>query len=239
MNRRTMLYRLASLGLVGLGACRARSTDILTDIVNDAVAEADLLGPDCVLTAAQTAGPFYFDVDRVRRDITEGRPGVPLRLVLRIVRADTCQPVPDALVDIWHTDAGGLYSGYTGQGDDGSIDTREQTFMRGVQLSDAQGRVEFDTIYPGWYISRTPHIHIKVHFDQRTAVTSQLYFPDPISRAVYDLEPYSDPARGAWRVTNDNDFVSSRPAELAQLLMRLDLQGKGYRASHTIGIAGV
>ena len=238
MNRRTLLRRLAGLGLFGLGACRARSNEILTDIVAEAAAEADLLGPDCIPTAAQTAGPFYFDSQRVRRDIAEDRPGIPLRLVLRIVRADTCQPVPDALVDIWHTDAGGLYSGYTGQGDDGSIDTRSETFMRGVQISDAQGRVEFDTIYPGWYPTRTPHIHLKVHLDNRTAVTSQLYFPDDVSRAVYDLDPYRDPARGLWRVTNANDFVSSRPEELAQLLMRVVGRGKGYRAWHAIGIAG-
>ena len=71
------------------------------------------------VTPGQTEGPYYLDVGKVRRDITEGKPGTPLVVALRLVEAGSCEPIRGAFVDIWHTDAAGQYSGFRGQGDDG------------------------------------------------------------------------------------------------------------------------
>src|SRR5262245_61347257 len=64
----------------------------------------------CKLTPEVTEGPFYVALDRIRRDITEGKPGVPLTLKVRVVDVRKCAPIHSAAVDIWHCDAGGLYS---------------------------------------------------------------------------------------------------------------------------------
>ena len=116
--------------------------------------------PVCVLTPQATEGPFYFDPKQIRQDIVEDRVGAPLRIAVRVMRVDEgCTPLQDALVDLWHADAGGLYSGYPRQL--GGRDTTGQTFLRGMQVTNADGVALFDTIYPGWYPGRTVHIHFK------------------------------------------------------------------------------
>lgn len=187
----------------------------------------------CDATPRQTEGPFYFDAGQVRRDITEGKQGQPLLVSLQVVEADSCAPVPDTAVDIWHTDAAGQYSGYDGQGDDG-IDTSGETFLRGMQITDDNGLVEFETIYPGWYPGRTTHIHFKVYTDEGSLVASQLYFPDDITDSVYLTEPYS--ARGTGRTTNQNDrLLMDDPAHQA-LLGHVERNEDGFVVSLTIGI---
>lgn len=188
--------------------------------------------PACTLTPAQTEGPFYFNPDLLRRDITEGRPGTPVRLQLQVVDAGTCAPIRDALVDVWHTDAAGLYSGFPNQGEQ-RVDTRGLTFLRGMQVTGADGVAELETIYPGWYPGRVAHIHFKVHVDDRTYVTSQLYFHDAVSRAVYDTEPYA--MRGQSPITNATDPVL-RPGQLETLLADVVPDGAGYQMAYTIGI---
>ena len=166
----------------------------------------------CSITPEQTEGPFYVDTDQVRRDITEDREGTPLRLALRVRDASACTPVRDALVDIWHADAGGVYSGFeAGEGD---------TFLRGVQVSDTDGIVQFATVYPGAYQGRTVHIHAKVHIDNGTALTTQLYFDDDVSDAVLDGSAY----RGAGgRTRNSDDGIYDEQTELT-----LTPEGDGY-----------
>ena len=85
---------------------------------------------DCDITPRMTEGPYYFDYGQVRRDITEGRPGTPLLVAIQLVEAGSCAPIPDAVVDIWHPDAVGQYSGYRGQGDNNS-DTSARAFCAG------------------------------------------------------------------------------------------------------------
>ena len=71
--------------------------------------------PACVLTSEQEEGPYYVDYDKVRRDITEGKQGVPLRLKIALVHAKKCTPLTNVALDIWHCDAVGIYSGFTTQ----------------------------------------------------------------------------------------------------------------------------
>jgi len=138
----------------------------------------------CVLTPEQTEGPYYIANEAVRRNITDGRPGVPLLLRAFVVNASTCKPIKSAAVDIWHADAGGVYSGFgSGAGN--------RTFMRGVQRTNAKGLAQFRTVYPGWYQGRTVHIHVKVHLGGNVVHTGQLYFPDALTDAVYRKQPYS------------------------------------------------
>ncbi|TAH38083.1 MAG: hypothetical protein EYC70_05525 [Planctomycetota bacterium] len=152
----------------------------------------------CRGTPSNIQGPFYLDLDLLRRDITEGKPGLALTLVYQVVRVADCSPIPGAVVDVWHNDALGSYSGFASQG------TAGQTWLRGIQIADSHGLVLFDTIYPGWYPGRTTHVHVKVMPTMTTELTTQFYFEDFISNAVYlQLPPYDQ--KGPNPTSNDQD----------------------------------
>ena len=179
----------------------------------------------CTLYPRQTEGPFYIDGDRLRRDITEGKPGTPLTIVLEIVRASDCAPLSGVAVDIWQCDATGVYSGFPGQL--GGLDTTGQTFLRGTQVADVGGRVRFETIYPGWYPGRTTHIHFKVRPSSTTEATSQMYLPEETTSAVYKAGAYA--ARGAKDTSNTADGVNRGVAPLATVTRT----SAGYEAKLT------
>ena len=216
LNRRDLLVSLGSSGILALaGSYGGRTRPVFAQAT-------------CTLTPQQTEGPYWFDARQVRRDITEGKPGVPLRLLLRVVSASTCLPIPNALAEIWHCDAAGIYSGYSAQG------TAGQTFLRGIQTSDADGIVEFQTIYPGWYRGRTTHIHFKVHFGNQTLVTAQLYFPEATSNTIYTtVSPYS--SRGTKDTSNTGDGIYRDGGD--QLLVQVQPDGSGYLGTVTLSIA--
>lgn len=183
----------------------------------------------CTLYPQQTEGPYYVDGDMLRADLREDRRGTLLVLELQVLSADGCTPVAGAAVDIWHCDAAGVYSGFQGQL--GGLDTRGQIFLRGTQLTGADGRVQFTTIYPGWYPGRTTHIHFKVHLSPTREVTSQLYFPEDLNREVYETEPYA--AHGQKDTSNTGDgFAGSAP------LLAVTTTLMGYAASMAITVAG-
>ena len=134
------------------------------------------------------AGPFPTIDQLRRRDITEGYPGHPLRLGVRVLDA-RCDPRPGVDVEIWHTDATGDYSAYEDRGD-GKDEGEGTTFLRGVQTTDADGILEFQTIYPGWYPGRAVHIHARVR-EPGFELTTQLYFDEDYTAAVYAEDPYA------------------------------------------------
>ena len=179
----------------------------------------------CVLTPEQTEGPYYIAGEKLRRNITEGRPGVPLLLRLRVVDASTCRPIKGAAVDIWHADALGAYSGFgAGSG--------SRTFMRGIQRTDKTGLARFRSVYPGWYQGRTVHIHVKVHVAGNVVHTGQLYFPDSLTDRVFRRKPYS--RRGKRTTRNANDFVFAQGGRRS--LLRLRKAGSAYVGSITMGV---
>ena len=92
---------------------------------------------------------------------------------MRVRDASECEPIQNAVVDIWHCDASGSYS------------EPGETFLRGAQVTNRDGIVEFHDDLPGWYPGRTIHIHAKVHLDKQTALTTQLYFDDTFSAHVF------------------------------------------------------
>ncbi|MFF1304522.1 intradiol ring-cleavage dioxygenase [Streptomyces sp. NPDC058307] len=146
------------------------------------------------LTSETTEGPYYIDADKIRRDITEDKEGIPLTLALKVIDSETCKPIANAAVDIWHCDALGVYSGYEsastggggpapsgtptgeppsgaptgGTGGGGGVHqepTDDERYLRGTWKTDRHGQVTFRTIFPGWYRGRCVHIHTKVHVD--------------------------------------------------------------------------
>jgi protocatechuate 3,4-dioxygenase beta subunit len=184
----------------------------------------------CTLYPQQTEGPYYLDADLVRTDITEGRPGTHMDLEIRVLSADGCTPVSGVAVDVWQCDSFGVYSGYPGQL--GGVDTTGQTFMRGTQLTDAQGYAKFVTTYPGWYPGRTTHIHFKVHPTESTEVTSQLYFPEDVTSAVYDTAPYDE--RGQKDTSNAQDGTAQQGSPP---LMAVSETASGYLGELVVTIA--
>jgi len=177
----------------------------------------------CVLTPELTEGPYYIDDQKLRRNITEGRPGVALTLRLVVVNVSTCKSVRNAVVDVWHCDALGTYSGV--QGNSG-------TFMRGLQRTDANGVAVFRTVYPGWYMGRAVHIHVKVHLGGSVVHTGQLFFPDRITDAVYRRTPYNRRPGRDMRNGADSIFVNGGKKSL----LALQKSGAGYVGSLRIGV---
>ena len=221
-TRRGSLAKLCGLFafVVGATGWKAASSDGAGPA---AVASGEVT---CVLTPEQTEGPYYIAGEKVRRNITEGRPGIPLILRARVVDASTCRAVKGAAVDVWHADASGVYSGF-GAG------AASRTFMRGIQRTDAHGLAVFRTVYPGWYPGRTVHVHVKVHIRGNVVHTGQLYFPDNITDAVFQKPPYDTrPARGT---RNANDAVYRNGGRKSMLTVGKNASGV-YVASITMGV---
>jgi len=243
-NRR---QALAAFGSVSLGALLAAcgddggggastavsTTDGRTTTVEPktkaGAATSELFGDSssCTLTMQETEGPYYFDADSIRSDIREDREGARLRLAIRVRDAKSCEPLKNTVVDIWHCDAAGVYSGFeaastgAGGGPGGGGRTDQKKYLRGAQVTNSDGIVEFVTVYPGWYRGRTVHIHGKVHVDNKTALTTQFFFDEDVSARVYVRRPYSE--HQGRDVFNDSDSIFDRT-----LLLDLSKDGNGY-----------
>jgi protocatechuate 3,4-dioxygenase beta subunit len=222
LTRRGSLVRLGGLlaGALGAAGLKIESSDGAgpAAVTSGAVT--------CVLTPEQTEGPYYIAGEKVRRNITEGRPGRPLLLRAFVVDASTCKAIKNAAVDIWHVDAGGVYSGF-GQG------AASRTFMRGIQRTNARGLALFRTVYPGWYQGRTVHIHVKVHLGGNVVHTGQLYFPDWVTDAVYRMAPYS--SRPNRNTRNANDSVYRNGGSKSLVSVRKNSAGV-YVATIVMGV---
>ena len=222
------------LGLGGLAAAALGAGGVLAAL-DGQEAEAASSGPaavasglvTCVLTPEMTEGPYYLDGDKVRRDIREGRPGTRLDLATTVVDVSTCKPINGALVDIWHCDAGGTYSGFAQEGTDG------KTFMRGIQRTNKSGVATFVTVYPGWYSGRTVHIHVQVSLGGNVLHTGQLFFPEALTDAVYKRAPYrSRPGRDTRNAT-DSIFRNGG----SKSVLKIAKNGSGYVARMTMGVS--
>lgn len=196
--------------------------------------EAGLISTDvCLLQTEVTEGPFYIDPHLLRSDITEGRPGLPMQLRLQVVTAD-CTPVAGARVDVWHCDAGGVYSGVENMG--GGGDTTGQTFLRGTQITDSTGVSMFQTIFPGWYRGRTTHIHYKVFLDEKTVLTSQIFFDEAVNQAIYeDHEAYIRPE--TRDMLNAADSIAAEAGQGAYARVRMTEPDGAMEAALVVGIS--
>ena len=226
-TRRALLASLAASPAVMLGTRPSLAQET-------AAASAGLISPNvCMLATEVTEGPYYTDPELVRADITEGKDGAPMDMMIQVVDA-ACQPIAGARVDIWHCDAQGNYSGYANQGSDGTLDTSGETFLRGTQMADERGIVTFRSIYPGWYRGRTTHIHHKVFIDETNVLTGQIFFPDALSQYLYDnVPPYNDRA-SARDTVNSNDWIAEEAGEGAYAAV--GEAGNRYVATLVIGV---
>ena len=189
----------------------------------------------CVLLPEATAGPFPLDQQFDRRDVTEGYPGHPLRLGLRVLDAK-CAAVSGAAVEIWHADASGDYSAFADNGG-GKDEAEGTTFLRGTQTANGDGIVEFLTVYPGWYTGRAPHVHLRVHVDDTMVLTSQLYFDESYTEGVYREAVYAP--FGAPDTTNESDGLAGDPLSEGTLLApraAVTAIGRGTVALLNLGI---
>jgi protocatechuate 3,4-dioxygenase beta subunit len=185
LGRRHVLGAALGAGAVLLGGAR-----ILGSQVDDAIAASA-----CSLTPEQEEGPFYVALEQIRSNIVGGMTGVRLKLLITIIDSSTCKPLKGAAVDIWQANAIGTYS------DENQEGTSGQTWLRGVQFTNARGLATFTTIYPGFYAGRAPHIHTKVHVGGSRSGTKysgghvshngQMFFPEGISTKVYATSPYT------------------------------------------------
>ena len=226
LTRRDSLVKVGGLAaaVVGGAAWKLESDDEAAAAGPAAVASGLV---SCVLTPEQTEGPYFLEGDRVRRDIREGRPGVLLTLRTTVVDVSTCRPIRNAAVDVWHCDAGGVYSGVA------SEDTLGERFLRGIQRTDANGLAVFRTIYPGWYPGRTVHIHVRVYLGGSILHTGQLYFPDTLTDTVYRRSPYNRRPRRSTRNANDSVFRNGG----RRSLLGLRRSGSGYVGRITMGVS--
>lgn len=186
-------------------------TAAMTD--SDSYPNPFVVPASCALFTSSTLGPCFAS-SPVRRDVSEGEAGLPVRLALQILDAD-CAVIEGAHVDIWHTGNSGLYSeGPIEFCTDGDAEAEAAMYFRGAQVTDADGQVAFDTCFPGWYVSRAIHIHFQVFMPGGGSATkiSQLYFDPDLTRDIFashvDYAEFGQPA-----VTNAGDSIYASVGE--------------------------
>ncbi|WP_262057695.1 intradiol ring-cleavage dioxygenase [Streptomyces sp. STR69] len=240
IGRRTVLIATgttAAVLAVGAAAPEAPTTPTASPAAAAAV---------CTLTKEMTEGPYYLDGALVRADVTEGKAGIPLKLALTVVNDSTCAVIPNALVEIWHCDALGEYSGYVGN--NGHSEPDDGTFLRGGVLTNSSGLANITTIYPGWYRGRCVHIHVKVHTGVTLTSngsftggqelhTGQLFIDETITTAVAKISPYSTNTVTRTTLAQDSIYDDGGAASGLMTLAALGSStSSGYTGTLTLGV---
>ena len=240
-TRRTVLIATgATAASLAVGAAAQR------EAVNTGDTEPVAAAAVCTLTKEMTEGPYYLDGALVRSAITEGKAGIPLKLALTVVDDDTCATIPGALVEIWHADALGEYSGFVGN--NGHNEADDGTFLRGGVLTNSSGVANITTVYPGWYRGRCIHIHVKVHTGVTLTSdgsftggqelhTGQLFFDESVTKRVAAISPYS--TNTVTRTTLAQDSIYDDGGAASGLLTLAALgssTSSGYSGTLTLGV---
>jgi protocatechuate 3,4-dioxygenase beta subunit len=244
-----ILTRRDALKLLGVGsaaflaACAALETTstLVPTAVSTQGSSTTSTALDCVVRPELTIGPYFVDDQLNRSDIRSEpsdnsvREGFPLTLNLTVasVGDNSCTAIEGAQIDVWHCDALGQYSGVSDQG----FDTSGQKFLRGYQLTDATGKAQFVTIYPGWYSGRAVHIHFTIRTKSADGgdyqFTSQFFFDDTLTDQIHALEPYAGKGQRDTLNTNDNIFNGGGD----QLLLNLEGDPtNGYTSTFNVGL---
>ena len=250
MDRRRVLQLAAQLG-AGIGflrllGCSDSSVAGSDNGTNTNTASCPTKIPE------ETAGPFPADSSNgvnvlnltgvVRGDITTSfaglsgtAAGVPLTIALTLVSASSCAPLANRAIYLWHCDRGGLYSLY-------SAGATNQNYLRGVQQTDANGKVSFTSIFPACYAGRWPHIHFEVYPSLATATTaankvatSQIALPKAICDEVYATTGYSQSVTNLSRISLATDGIFSDGSSL-ELATMSGTVASGLTATLTIGV---
>ncbi|KAL1969565.1 hypothetical protein VTN77DRAFT_9003 [Rasamsonia byssochlamydoides] len=176
----------------------------------------------CILAPDVTQGPYYVTGELIRNNIVEDQEGVPLYMDIQLIDTNTCEPVPDVFMDLWHCNATGVYSGIVANGNGNSADSSNlnTTFLRGLQKTDSDGVVQFQSIFPGHYTSRATHIHVLTHPINETIVqenntisglyishsshVGQLFFDQDLISKVEATSPYTSNTQELTENTDDS-----------------------------------
>ncbi|MES2689950.1 MAG: T9SS type A sorting domain-containing protein [Bacteroidota bacterium] len=184
----------------------------------------------CVLIPSETEGPFPLDLTEnstyFRQDVRETKTGVKLTLKMKILGLANCEAMQNVRVNIWACDKDGLYSGYSQTNNPGQAGL---TYLRGWQMTDAGGEVEFTTIFPGWYTGRICHIHFQVYVSSVYRAVSQLTFPAETKNTLY-AENTSLYTKGSdpMTVATDNIFSDGYNYQVATLTKNTDGSYNSY-----------
>jgi protocatechuate 3,4-dioxygenase beta subunit len=232
-----------SVGANAIAVSVTAADGTTTQVYSVTVMRAVIVGASCVLIPSETEGPYPLATVRtnaamLRRDVREDRTGVPLTLILTLVNvSQSCEPITNAAVYVWHCDKDGQYSGYSGGSNGNQLG---QTWLRGIQNTDSSGRVAFTTIYPGWYGGRITHIHFQVYLNANVGgtatATSQLAFPQAITQAVYNSTLYAARGQNTSVASFAADNVFSDGTEFQLATVTGDITN-GYTATLTVGVA--
>jgi protocatechuate 3,4-dioxygenase beta subunit len=227
IGRREAIGTMSAAGAALAFGCGESPTSPSTTPTTTTTTTTPPANAACAVTPSETVGPYPSLSDFFRSDIREGKAGTVLTLTIRVVNVNgACAPVANANVEIWHVDAAGNYSQYGTQA--------RETYLRGIQTTNANGEVTFTTIYPGWYQGRATHIHVEVTINGVSVKVTQIAFPDAINRSVYATGAYA--TRGANPIANASDgiFADSLSSELTT---PAGDAASGYAASFQVGIA--
>jgi len=225
-------------GALASPAPTARQTSAAATTAATAASSATTL-PSCIVRPAVTEGPYFVDEKLNRSDIRSDplngavRDGAPIALTFLVSRVtgSACAALSAATVDVWHCDALGVYSDAT----DPSFNTKGQKFLRGYQTTDAAGKAQFTTIYPGWYQGRAVHIHFKIRTtNPSTEFTSQLFFDEAVNDQVFAQAPYSQ--KTGQRLRNSDDGIFRQSGD--KLTLQVTKSASAYAATFDIGLAG-
>ena len=218
MKRSTFVSLTGIITLGGLVSCLHRGV----------AAPVKIEKTDCgdVVTPPVAEGPFYKNEKLNRSDIKEHKEGIPITYIFK-VEDKHCKPVAGAVVDIWHCDKDGVYSDFSQQ------DTAGQTWLRGMQTTNADGFCTFNSVFPGWYNGRLTHVHGKVHYNGQTKQTTNFFFPKETELQAYKNPLYS---KGQNPVTVQEDIeINGDHERFKALTMSVTGNDKeGYTARYTI-----
>lgn len=230
MERKEFLKKLgmSTVILPLIGAC---SEDEVTP-------DTDTDSGACVTTPSETAGPFPTKnpTTLVLTDITSDRVGVDLTVKITIQnKNNNCEPMADAMVDIWHCDKDGYYSEYGGTGMQ-SANFTAYHFLRGRQSTNSDGLAAFASIFPGWYSGRAPHIHVHIYDSSgKSLLVTQIAFPTDVCDTVYTTAAQYTRGKQDTSNSGDNIFADSLENELAVVTGNIS---DGYVLTHTIVVNG-
>ena len=261
MDRRRVLRMAASWGaglsVLNLLGCGSTADVTGATATTDGTSAGTVSGGgatagSCSRVPEETAGPYPADGSNganvlnqtgvVRGDIRSSfaglsgtAAGIPLTIELTLVSATTCEVLANRAAYLWHCDRAGLYSLY-------SAGATNQNYLRGVQQTDASGKVRFTSIFPACYAGRWPHIHFEVYpslaaaTDVRNKVaTSQIALPKATCDAVYATAGYEQSVRNLAGITlaTDNVFSDGSALELATMSGSVSA---GYVAALTVAV---